>query len=55
LILTFGLGSSAKADSIEIRWPSGAVDHLSNIAANQIITVREGAGVAHTQALEKRQ
>ncbi len=54
LILTFGLGSSTKADSIEIRWPSGAIDRLTNIAADQIVTVREGAGLFHAQALEKR-
>jgi enediyne biosynthesis protein E4 len=55
LILTFGLGSSTKADSIEVRWPSGAVDHLSNLAADQIITIREGSGAIATHALAKRQ
>ena len=55
LILTFGLGSSTKADSIEVRWPSGAVDHLSNLAADQIITIREGSGAIATHALAERQ
>jgi len=31
LILTFGLAQRDKADAIEIRWPSGQVDHLSNV------------------------
>ncbi len=54
LVLTFGLGTSSKASSIEIRWPSGAVDHLSNISADQIVSVREGAGIIHAHLLEKR-
>jgi hypothetical protein len=54
LILTFGLGVSSKADSIEVHWPSGATDHLTNINADQIITVRESAGLAHAKPLEER-
>jgi len=45
LVLTFGLARHDKADAIEIRWPSGQVDTLSNIAAGQTITVSEGKGV----------
>ena len=45
LVLTFGLGKAAKADSIELRWPSGQIDKLSNVAAGQTITVKEGAGI----------
>jgi len=45
LTLTFGLGAAAKADAIEVQWPSGSVDKLSNIAAGQTITVEEGKGV----------
>jgi hypothetical protein len=39
-----GLGSAAKADSIEIRWPSGKVDRLSNLPADTYIKVVEGEG-----------
>jgi enediyne biosynthesis protein E4 len=46
LVLTFGLAQHDKADSIEIRWPSGQVDHLSNIAAGQTITVTEAKGAS---------
>ena len=42
-----------KADRLEIRWPSGAVDTIEGIEANQILTVREGSGVAARQALGK--
>jgi enediyne biosynthesis protein E4 len=41
----FGLGSATKADRLEIRWPSGAIEVISDLLANQIVTVREGDGV----------
>ncbi len=37
----FGLRDAATADSVEIRWPSGIVQVLSNVAANQKLTVTE--------------
>lgn len=43
--LHFGLGANAKADRIEIFWPSGQVDVLKETAANQVIRVKEGAGI----------
>ena len=45
LVLTFGLGQKTKADSLEIQWPSGQRDRLSNVAASQTITVQEGKGI----------
>lgn len=42
--LHFGLGDAAKVDSIEIIWPSGIVQQLKNIEANQIIDIKE-AGI----------
>src|SRR5262249_43083437 len=30
-ILTFGLGSRTQADTLEIRWPSGQVDRMTNV------------------------
>ncbi len=44
----FGLGKNQRAKTIEIRWPSGQVDILSNIPANQLITVKEKAGIIRT-------
>ncbi len=41
----FGLGQAPRADKLEIRWPSGAVDVLENVEANQILTVTEGKGI----------
>ena len=40
--LHFGLGDAARVDSIEVRWPSGAVDRLSNIPADRELTIKEG-------------
>jgi hypothetical protein len=44
LVLTFGLGQLTKADAVEIRWPSGQVDRLSNVNAGQTVVVTEGMG-----------
>jgi hypothetical protein len=40
----FGLGKAPKAQTIEVRWPSGAVDTLSDVAAGQVVFIKEGAG-----------
>ena len=45
LVLTFGLGALTKADSVEIQWPGGQVDKLSNLNAGQAVTIEEGKGV----------
>jgi hypothetical protein len=37
----FGLGSAQKAD-LEIHWPSGQVDRISGVKANQVVTATEG-------------
>jgi hypothetical protein len=54
LVLTFGLGKQDKANQIEIRWPSGQMDRLSNVAAGQTITVTEGEGIKTSRPYEKR-
>ncbi len=41
--LHFGLGATATAD-VEVHWPSGLVESFKSVAANQFITIREGAG-----------
>jgi hypothetical protein len=40
----FGLGKAAKAQKIEVRWPSGAIDALNDVAAGQVVFIKEGAG-----------
>ncbi|MFZ0736037.1 MAG: CRTAC1 family protein [Candidatus Acidiferrales bacterium] len=54
LVLTFGLGTHAQADAIEVRWPSGKTDRLTNVRADQIITIKEGAGQAAAQPLLRK-
>ncbi|HEY6122195.1 MAG TPA: CRTAC1 family protein [Pyrinomonadaceae bacterium] len=45
LRIHFGLGKNQRVKTIEIQWPSGQVDTLNNIAANQIIIVKEKVGI----------
>jgi hypothetical protein len=40
-----GLGSSRNVDGVEIRWPSGVVEKLSNLPVNTYLKVIEGRGV----------
>ena len=46
LPVTFGLGRSDKILSLEVAWPSGSVDKLTNLDPNQRIVIREGKGLA---------
>lgn len=45
--LTFGLGKPepGKTESLDIVWPSGKKEIISNIAPNQTITLKEGSGM----------
>jgi enediyne biosynthesis protein E4 len=45
LALTFGLGSDPQVTAMDIEWPSGTKQRLTNIASNQFITVEEGKGI----------
>ncbi len=38
----FGMGDQTKADWIEVRWPSGLVERVENVKADQILTLEEG-------------
>jgi hypothetical protein len=40
-----GVGAATKIDSIEIRWPSGRVDKLTNLPLNRYVKVVEGEGL----------
>jgi hypothetical protein len=54
LALTFGLGKEPKADSLEVQWPGGQVDKLSNISAGQTVTIQEGSGVTSSRPYAKQ-
>jgi hypothetical protein len=49
----FGLGKTQKVKTLEIRWPSGQVDTLSGLAANQFVYIKEGAGIVRTAPASK--
>jgi hypothetical protein len=53
LVLTFGLGQREKADRVEILWPSGQVDRLTNVAAGQTVVVTEGQGITANRPYAK--
>jgi hypothetical protein len=42
----FGLGSAAKIEWVEIRWPSGLTERFANLPVDQIHTLKEGSGAA---------
>lgn len=45
LRLHFGLEKRTKIDLIEVRWPSGIIDKITNASVNRILTVKEGQGL----------
>jgi enediyne biosynthesis protein E4 len=45
LRLHFGLGSAAKIDKVEVRWPSGAIDRIGSLEADQSYSILEGHGI----------
>ena len=40
--LHFGLGKATRVESIEVRWPSGRVDHFKDLAGDTAYHLREG-------------
>ena len=54
LRIHFGLGKAEKVELLEIRWPSGAVEQLRNIAADRLIVVEEGKGIVQTMTFPQR-
>jgi len=51
LPLTFGLNRNDKIARVEIEWPSGKVDKLTDLTANQLYVLKEGAGVGESKPL----
>ncbi|MEK6282379.1 MAG: CRTAC1 family protein [Acidobacteriota bacterium] len=45
LRLHFGLEKRTKIDLIEVRWPSGAVEKVTAVNANRVLTIKEGQGL----------
>ena len=51
LRLHFGIGAATKVDRVEIYWPSGKVDSLTNLAADQLYAILEGQGVVPSERI----
>jgi hypothetical protein len=51
LVLTFGLGKADKVSRVEVTWPSGRKDTVSDVIANQLITIQEGKGLISGQPI----
>ncbi len=45
LRLHFGLGTSTRIDSVEVHWPSGKTETITNLAADKFYSLKEGEGV----------
>jgi enediyne biosynthesis protein E4 len=50
--LHFGLGPAASAD-LTVRWPGGTIEKIGAVPADQLVVIREGAGIRHTQKFAK--
>lgn len=50
---TLGLGPSTRAAILTIRWPSGKVTRLKEMAANQSLTINETKGLVRRQPLKR--
>jgi hypothetical protein len=55
LPVTFGLGGSTGVAGIEVTWPGGNIEKITRVAADQIISIREGKGVVATSRFNVRQ
>jgi len=51
LRIHFGLDRATKADSVEIRWPSGTTDKLTDLAVNRLYVIQEGGKILKTLAM----
>jgi hypothetical protein len=50
-----GLGSAAKIEWVEIRWPSGLTERYTNVPVDQIHTLKEGSGASVEAETKKPQ
>jgi hypothetical protein len=41
----FGMGDHLRADQVEIRWPSGQLDHYADVPVNSFYLAREADGL----------
>ena len=51
----FGLGNATKIDSIEIRWNSGKVETIKDVAADKFYAILEGDGIVPFEKIRPKQ
>ena len=51
----FGLGNIQLIDLVEVRWPSGHVETIKNLAANHFYTIEEGRGIVSFESIRPKQ
>lgn len=54
LPLTFGLHASTSASRVQVRWPSGTVDIIENVAGNHLVTIEEGTGMLRSKRIIRK-
>jgi hypothetical protein len=54
LPLTFGLGAASGVDGVRVVWPTGRVDTVGALPANQSVTIQEGSGVVRSTPIVKQ-
>ena len=54
LKLHFGLGVAKKIEAVEIRWPGGGLQKLSDVTPNQVLRIEEQTTQRKTSELQRR-
>jgi hypothetical protein len=54
LPVTFGLGAATTVSRLTVTWPGGKIDSMGAVPADQMITIREGAGIVVRSSLNGR-
>jgi hypothetical protein len=50
--LHFGLGKAIQAD-LEIRWPNGGIETVAKVAADRLVTIKEGSGIVKAERFSR--
>jgi hypothetical protein len=48
-----GLDQAAAVERLEVHWPAGTTEVFRNVAANQILTIREGDGIVARRPMNR--
>ena len=54
LRIHMGLGARTRVDRLEVAWPNGGTETIAGVDADQLVVVREGAGIVGREPLMRR-